>query len=488
MAVGWDPITSIGKSAADAVFGALWTEIGSACRSVTTALWHAVTSSTDISFTSAAWRGQATQGLLTVVGELSAALMLLMVILAVIRAASRGEPGAAARAVLVDLPISCIGAVALVGITAVVTAASDQAADAIMRLGPSAAMTSFAAHLPAVITHLQFVGGVGGILFLLGAFLVWLELLVRAGLVYLMVATGPLLLAMRVFPSFAPAWKKFAETGVAVIMSKLWVAIALVLGLSLTTGGVATTASSVGQNVGQLLAGIGMMALAAFAPFVILRFVPVLGSALVAQGISRMPGRAAMQGVQMAYYGQGLARMAGVRGGAGAGAAMPGGNGVGPGPQGRPPAGTAGGQPPPTGPGPTQGPGPGPGPVPGPAPGPGPTPLPGLGPDDDDLPPAAGPGRPAGGTGPPGRRAPSLAGSGARPATSRGTADGEVRSEPAAAGARPIRPRVEDAARGEPGRATSRARQAPTPRGDTPVNGDRDVRPGASRDVAGGRR
>ena len=341
VALGWDPITDIGQSAAQAVFGELWTEIGNACQSVTTALWHAITSSTDISFTSSAWTGSATQGLLGVVGELSAAVMLLMVMLAVIRAVGRGDPSAAGRAVLVDLPISCIGAVALVGITAVIVAASDQAADGIMHLGPGAALTSFAANWPAVISNLQFVGGIGGLLFIMGAFMVWLELLVRAGLVYLMVATGPLLLAMRIFPGFAPAWKKFAETALAVICSKIFIAIALVIGLSLTTGGLTPTggAATTGQNIGQLLAGIGMMALAAFAPFVVLRFLPVVEAALIAQGISHMPFRAAQQGMQTAYYTQGLSRLAGTggtrgvaaAGGAGGAGVGSGGGGVGPG-------------------------------------------------------------------------------------------------------------------------------------------------------------
>ena len=329
----WNPITDIGKSAANAVFGALWSEIGNAAQAVTTALWGAITSSTDISFTSVAWRGGSTQHLLAVVLELSGAVMLLMVFLAVIRAVVCGDPGAAARAVLVDLPISCVAAVALVGITAAVVGASDQAADQIMSLAPSAALNSFAHNWPVLITNLQFVGGLGGVIFILGAFMVWLELIVRAGLVYLMVATAPLVLAMRIFPGFAPAWKKFAETAVAVILSKVFVAIALVLGLSLTTGGVIPTgtAAGTGANIGQLIAGIAMMALAAFAPFVLLRFVPVVEAAVLAQGISHMPARVAQQGMQASYYGQGLSRLAGSGGaavaaaGGGEGGAPPGG-------------------------------------------------------------------------------------------------------------------------------------------------------------------
>jgi hypothetical protein len=81
------------------------------------------------------------------------------------------------------------------------------------------------------------------------------------------------------------------------------------------------TASGTGADIGQLIAGIAMMALAAFAPFVLLRFVPVVEAALLAQGISHMPARVAQQGMQASYYGQGLSRLAGSGGAAAAGGA-----------------------------------------------------------------------------------------------------------------------------------------------------------------------
>jgi len=51
--------------------------------------------------------------------------------------------------------------------------------------------------------------------------------------------------------------------------------------------------------------------MAAFTPFVVLRLLPVLETAVVAQGVSRSPARAAQSGTQGAYYVQGLQRMAG---------------------------------------------------------------------------------------------------------------------------------------------------------------------------------
>jgi hypothetical protein len=71
--------------------------------------------------------------------------------------------------------------------------------------------------------------------------------------------------------------------------------------------------------------------LAAFSPFVILKVLPIFEGAVVAQGISRSPGRAAQTGMQLSYYGQMRSRIAGSAGGApGLGGAQGGEGGPGP--------------------------------------------------------------------------------------------------------------------------------------------------------------
>jgi len=65
------------------------------------------------------------------------------------------------------------------------------------------------------------------------------------------------------------------------------------------------------MSLGAMLTGASLMLLAAFTPFVILRLIPIVEAAVVAQGISRSPARAAQTGMQGAYYASGLRRLAG---------------------------------------------------------------------------------------------------------------------------------------------------------------------------------
>jgi len=336
-----NPITSLGKSAAQSALGVLWDAVGHAMAEVTQALWHFVAGTTDVAFTSGAWTSANVAAIWKVMLEVAAVVMLALVIASVFGSIRRQDPAGAARTLFVEVPLSIFGMAALVAVTAGLVGATDEVSGAILRTVPGSAVDTVANRWPLIVPNLELLGGLGGVVFIIGAFLVWLELLVRASLIYLVVMMAPLFLAARVLPGLAPAWKKYAETAAAIIFSKVVIAVALALGLALVAGGGTTTGSAhdTGVQIGQLLSGIALMGLAAFAPFVLLRFAPVVEAALIAQGISRMPGRAAMHGAQMTYYGAGLTRLAGA-GGVAAGAAGRGfGGGAGPAESNGPPGG-----------------------------------------------------------------------------------------------------------------------------------------------------
>jgi hypothetical protein len=151
--------------------------------------------------------------------------------------------------------------------------------------------------------------------FLIGALLVWVELVIRASLVYLLIAFAPLTLAARVWPAARGAFRKLCELSVALIASKFAIALALGLGAAALAGGGPTngadTPTSAGLDLAGLLAGACLMLLAAFTPFVLLRLLPIVEAAAIAHGISRSPARGVQAGVQATYYMQGLHRLAG---------------------------------------------------------------------------------------------------------------------------------------------------------------------------------
>lgn len=123
-----------------------------------------------------------------------------------------------------------------------------------------------------------------------GAVLVWLELLMREVAVYVVVLLLPLAFAALVWPA-RRAWAlRAAELLVALILSKF--AIVAVLGL----GGMALSHGG-GNGVGAVLAGTVLVILAAFAPWAVLRLVPLAevasGAASALSGHVRAPFTAA---------------------------------------------------------------------------------------------------------------------------------------------------------------------------------------------------
>jgi hypothetical protein len=152
---------------------------------------------------------------------------------------------------------------------------------------------------------------------MLGGLLVWLELILRAGFVFLFVVLSPMALAVRVWPAMGGFFRRFAEIGVALILSKFVIAVALALGSAAMAGGAKD--NSAGPALAAMAVGAGLMLVSAFAPFVILRMVHGVEGALAHQGMSHAPGRAAMTAVQLATSALLISRLAGGSGGGGGG-------------------------------------------------------------------------------------------------------------------------------------------------------------------------
>jgi hypothetical protein len=111
-------------------------------------------------------------------------------------------------------------------------------------------------------------------------------------------------------------FRRLCELGLALIVSKLAIGLAFAVGaVALGAGDAADTGASAaggaGMSLAGLLGGATLMGLAAFTPFVVLRLLPLLETAAVAQGISRSPARGAQTAMTAAAYPTRLARLAG---------------------------------------------------------------------------------------------------------------------------------------------------------------------------------
>lgn len=339
-----DAIGGVAERAGEAAFGFVLDSIlgalANACRRVVEELITFLDRSAAVSFDTGWWASERGQELFSTVLQLSAVLMLLFLLLAVIQGVLTGEPAQMIRAALVEAPLSILGTVALVAVTTALLAATDGASSLVLAGAPDG-LGRFASGFGTTGTLMTngLLAVILAGLFLVGAVLVWIELAVRAALIYFLVLVGPLALSARVWPAARGMFRKLCELGVAIIVSKFAIALALALGAAALGGGGpdaagAGSAEAAATDLSGLLAGATLMLVAAFTPFVVIRLVPVVEAAAVAHGVSRSPVRGAMATAQGVYYGHGLARVAGAGRAMGGGVPQVGGSGGGRGPGG----------------------------------------------------------------------------------------------------------------------------------------------------------
>ncbi len=301
--------------------------LAGAAKKVSEEVMHFITNSAAVNFDEGWWANDRAQTLVRQIGTLALVLTLLFLLLALVQGLFAGDVGGMMRATMVEVPVTIAATVALVAVTQLLLGLVDGASAMVLSGVPEALGHFFAGFGDdATIATNGFAGILMVAVFLLGAILVWIELVVRSSLIYLLMAAAPLTLAARVWPAARGAWRRLAELGLALIVSKFAIALALGLGAAALAGGGPRSGdlgTQAGMDLAGMLTGASLMLLAAFSPFIVLRLLPIVEGAVIAQGISRSPVRAAQGGMQAAYYAQGLKRMAGGGGGRGQAAATP---------------------------------------------------------------------------------------------------------------------------------------------------------------------
>ncbi len=121
-----------------------------------------------------------------------------------------------------------------------------------------------------------------------GAFLLWVELLIRSAAVYVAVLFLPLALASLAWPAIAHWCRRLVDTLAALILGKFVIVSVLSLAVGAVAGGSGSTpAGSTGAGAGDhgsftdVLGGAALLTLAAFAPWALFRLLPFLEAGAV---------------------------------------------------------------------------------------------------------------------------------------------------------------------------------------------------------------
>ena len=314
-----NPLT-LAKDIANAIFSAALALFGQGAASLVGALLGFVKTTSDPVF-SGGWWSSSGMAVFERVLAVSGSLLALAFMCSIITALLSADHGLLARAAL-RLPIAVLEMALLVGVTAALVSASDEISAEIAK-GASGALSTFVSgELAGAIAGTGIVGLIAGGLVILAALGIWAELLCRSALIYLAVLAGPLIFAASVHPSAVGLRRRYIEGGLALICSKIVVALALATGAAMLSG--LGNSSSFAAATGALLEALAVLLVACFAPFVLLRLLLGAEAIIAAEGLERRPARAALSTIGAASSVGGFSSMA--RGLTGAGATPRGGS------------------------------------------------------------------------------------------------------------------------------------------------------------------
>lgn len=284
----------------------------------------------------------------------AATIMCVLVFAGIVQGIAQADVAGMVRRMVVNVPIAVVG----IGGTVVVVQVLLDLTDSLSQYITSSVGADTKGFVSSIQTLATSTGSTGapllvlGLLILIAAIVVFVELLVRSLLIYLIVALCPLAWAALVWPAIQGALRKTLELLVAVILSKVVVALAIAVGAAALSG----TALAGGQapelagytfaepgssqsaaaeptgsrqdgtltgSLGLLATGVATLAVAAFSPFLIARLLPFAEGAVVAQGTRGAPVRAGQQVWNMKYQLDVARRFGGQRSQSAKGSSMP---------------------------------------------------------------------------------------------------------------------------------------------------------------------
>ena len=311
----WDVLTTPFRAAAgwawDSVIGGITDWLAKGFVQLLTLVWR-VMDATTTPHLNAEWFSGSSSGPYVIAGGVAASLLSLFLLIGLCQGALAGQPRALVTRLVRETPEAVLGIVFTAAVTQVAIEATDAISNGIWLAVRERAVNALdglgrvAVTLPAAsfLTPLLLLVGTVALL------LLWLVLVIRESLIYLVVALAPLAWATSVWPALRGTIRKLLELLGALVFSKIAIALALAVGIG-ALGGVGATAppgapvaSAGAAEVSTLLVGIVTFAMAAFMPYLIMRLLPLVEGAAVAQGVAGAPMRTTQSAMQYGYYAQ----------------------------------------------------------------------------------------------------------------------------------------------------------------------------------------
>lgn len=284
-----------GRAIIELVLAVIFGFVADAVAAITAALAPTFNGdSTTVDLTGGWFNSEGGAEVTTLTSVVAGALVLVFLLLALVRALFAGEFSAMWRASLIDVPVAFLGTAVTVLVASALLEIVDLAS--VSLLGADGEQLSAFSEALADAERLNGAGLLGilfGLLFIIGAVLVWIQLLVRAALIYIVIAFAPILWVTRAYPGTRNISRRGIEIALSLIVSKFVMAVSFRLGAEALRGGAVTTHE---VDLSAMLVGAAIMLLTAFMPFAVFKVIPIVESATAASGADKAAVGAAVVG------------------------------------------------------------------------------------------------------------------------------------------------------------------------------------------------
>lgn len=270
--------SSVAKAFADALFSGVGTWMAEGAQWVLLEISKILNQSTRVNLNAAWFLARS-----SIINSFLPVLALIFFIAASIQALVRHDAALLFRGVVVTLPAAIVLASSAAELASLGLSITDELSRG-MSSGSGAQLSTVLATLATAMIKLSasgsavpsFIAALLGLLVVAASLALWIELIVRASAIYVVVAFLPLALLCALWPALNVWARRLVETLVALILSKLVVVVVLDLGVGALSAGT-------DQGVGSILIGLAMVVLAAFSPFALFRLIPFVEIGAVAQ-------------------------------------------------------------------------------------------------------------------------------------------------------------------------------------------------------------
>jgi hypothetical protein len=280
--------SSILSAGAGDVLGALAAGVAQGASWLLSQIGAVISSTTSIDLSASWFRGH-----YEVMVALAAVVLVPLFLVSVIQSVYRQSPSSLLRTALVHLPLALLLGAVAVQLVQLALAATD----ALSALVTSTSSSDLGTTLSTLSTSLAaqaagtngsvpvFVTLLSAAFVSFGALALWVELLIRSAAVYVATLFFPLALASLVWPAISQWCRRLVETLSTLVLSKF----VIVAVLSLAVGALGASDGSIASE----LAGGALLMLAAFAPFTLLRLLPMVeaGAAHQLEGLRQRAQR-----------------------------------------------------------------------------------------------------------------------------------------------------------------------------------------------------